>query len=290
MDDCIALARQLGERVGDELGIPGLSLRARGDSSDTRESRRRSTRTIRGTARRARLESRARSRFWAAARFTRSAGAVAIGARPFLVAYNVYLGDAANLPLAKSIAKGSSRIVRRIQGRQRTGPGSRRSGAGLDEPRRHRADCRFTCLRFHLGARRRRTERDVTWSEIIGLVPERVLFDSAKDHLKLAQFTADQVLERQVARAMRASDGCRPEAPSSHDNSPPRHRRFSRRSHHPIRFPAAAASLLRGSARRGADTYGRRPHPRKKEIRGGGTGDRGDRSERRGAAWSSRGS
>src|SRR5687768_956087 len=45
---------------------------------------------------------------------------------------------------------------------------------------------------------------EVTWSEIIGLVPERVLFDSAKHYLKLAQFTNDQVLERRVADAMRA--------------------------------------------------------------------------------------
>jgi glutamate formiminotransferase/formiminotetrahydrofolate cyclodeaminase len=32
-----------------------------------------------------------------------------------------------------------------------------------------------------------------------------VLFESAKDHLKLREFTPDQVLERQVARAMRAT-------------------------------------------------------------------------------------
>ena len=34
-----------------------------------------------------------------------TAGAVAIGARPFLVAYNVYLGPATNLPIAKEVAK-----------------------------------------------------------------------------------------------------------------------------------------------------------------------------------------
>jgi glutamate formiminotransferase/formiminotetrahydrofolate cyclodeaminase len=45
---------------------------------------------------------------------------------------------------------------------------------------------------------------DVTWSEIVGLVPERVLFDAAKHYLKLNQFTSDQVLERQVARATSA--------------------------------------------------------------------------------------
>jgi glutamate formiminotransferase/formiminotetrahydrofolate cyclodeaminase len=38
----------------------------------------------------------------------------------------------------------------------------------------------------------------VTWSEIVGLVPERVLFDAAASHLQLRQFTPKQVLERQV--------------------------------------------------------------------------------------------
>jgi glutamate formiminotransferase/formiminotetrahydrofolate cyclodeaminase len=38
----------------------------------------------------------------------------------------------------------------------------------------------------------------VTWSEIVGLVPERVLFDTAVSHLQLKQFKPDQVLERQV--------------------------------------------------------------------------------------------
>jgi glutamate formiminotransferase/formiminotetrahydrofolate cyclodeaminase len=38
----------------------------------------------------------------------------------------------------------------------------------------------------------------VTWSEIVGLVPERVLFDAAVSHLQLRQFTPKQVLDRQV--------------------------------------------------------------------------------------------
>jgi glutamate formiminotransferase/formiminotetrahydrofolate cyclodeaminase len=46
----------------------------------------------------------------------------------------------------------------------------------------------------------------VTWSEMVGLVPERVLFDSARHYLKLDRFTPDQVLERQVSRAMRATE------------------------------------------------------------------------------------
>jgi glutamate formiminotransferase/formiminotetrahydrofolate cyclodeaminase len=42
----------------------------------------------------------------------------------------------------------------------------------------------------------------VTWSEIVGLVPERVLFDTAVSHLQLKQFKPEQVLERQVRELM----------------------------------------------------------------------------------------
>jgi glutamate formiminotransferase/formiminotetrahydrofolate cyclodeaminase len=38
----------------------------------------------------------------------------------------------------------------------------------------------------------------VTWSEIVGVVPERVLFDAAVSHLQLKQFRPEQILERQV--------------------------------------------------------------------------------------------
>jgi glutamate formiminotransferase/formiminotetrahydrofolate cyclodeaminase len=40
-----------------------------------------------------------------------------------------------------------------------------------------------------------------TWSEIVGLVPERALFDAAVSYLQLERFTGDQVLERKVRAA-----------------------------------------------------------------------------------------
>ncbi len=42
----------------------------------------------------------------------------------------------------------------------------------------------------------------VTWSEIVGLVPEKVLFDTAASHLQLKQFTPAQVLEKNVREVM----------------------------------------------------------------------------------------
>ena len=42
----------------------------------------------------------------------------------------------------------------------------------------------------------------VTWSEIVGLVPERALFDAATHHMQLAQFAPAQVLEHRVREAV----------------------------------------------------------------------------------------
>jgi glutamate formiminotransferase/formiminotetrahydrofolate cyclodeaminase len=46
-----------------------------------------------------------------------------------------------------------------------------------------------------------------TWSEIVGLVPERVLYEAAARHLQLANFSPTQVLERRVREAMQGAEG-----------------------------------------------------------------------------------
>jgi glutamate formiminotransferase/formiminotetrahydrofolate cyclodeaminase len=217
MEDCIALARKLGERAGKELQIP-VYLYERAAARDTRRNL--------ADVRRGQFEALQqelgnnpeREPDFGPNQVHPSAGATAIGARPFLVAYNVYLGDAANLALAKSIAK---------QVRESSGGFKAVKGLGLEvdgqaQVSMNLVDTDQTALHtvFDFIAGKAREENvDVTWSEIIGLVPERVLFDSAKDHLKLRDFTPDQVLERQVARAMRASDSAA--APAAKSSSTP---------------------------------------------------------------------
>ncbi len=213
MDDCIALARQLGDRVGKELQIP-VYLYERAATRDTRKNL--------ADVRRGQFEALQqelgiipeREPDFGPNAVHPSAGATAIGARPFLVAYNVYLGDAVNLPLAKSIAK---------QVRESSGGFKAVKGLGLEvdgqaQVSMNLVDTDQTALHtvFDFIAGKARAENvDVTWSEIIGLVPERVLFDGAKNHLKLREFTPDQVLERQVARAMRASAAAAPQSSST---------------------------------------------------------------------------
>src|SRR5215210_1133909 len=219
MDDCIALARELGQRVGNELGIPvylyerAATRPTRVNLADVRRGQFEGLSTELGS-------NRERDPDFGPRAIHPSAGAVAIGARPFLVAYNVYLGDALNLPLAKSIAKG----VRESSGGFKHVKGLGLEVDGQAQVSMNLVDTETTPLHVpfdFISEQAKAGGAEVTWSEIIGLVPERVLFDSAKHYLKLAQFTNDQVFERQVARAMRDSaEGTAPEASSSRDSLP----------------------------------------------------------------------
>ena len=196
MEDCIALARALGERVGRDLQIPvylyerAATRRERENLADVRRGEFEGLREAIGT-------DAARAPDFGPARIHPTAGAVAIGARPFLVAYNVYLGDKANLPVAKKVAKavrGSSGGLKYVKGLGLEVDGQAQVSMNLvdiDQTPMHRA---FDAVKLEAEA----SGVAPTWSEIVGLVPERALFDAAVRHLQLDRFTADQVLERKV--------------------------------------------------------------------------------------------
>ena len=119
MEDCIVLARQLGERVGKELEIPVFLY----ERAATRPDRENLADIRRGEFEGIRDEMKAgaanRVPDFGPSTIHPTAGAVAIGARPFLVAYNVYLGPASNLQVAKNVAKavrGSSGGLRYVKG------------------------------------------------------------------------------------------------------------------------------------------------------------------------------
>ncbi|MEO5588085.1 MAG: glutamate formimidoyltransferase, partial [Gemmatimonadaceae bacterium] len=215
MDDCIALARNLGERVGSELDLPVYLY----ERAATRPERRNLADVRRGQFE-ALVEELGvkpeREPDFGPNAAHRTAGAVVIGARPFLVAYNVYLGGVENVPVAKAIAK----QVRESSGGFRAVKGLGMAVDGQAQVSMNLVDTDETALHtvFNSISEKAAAEGiEVTWSEIIGLVPERVLLEAAKDHIKLKQFTPDQVLERQVSRAIRASDA----AASAVSTAPP---------------------------------------------------------------------
>ncbi|HEY7877118.1 MAG TPA: glutamate formimidoyltransferase [Gemmatimonadaceae bacterium] len=201
MDECVALARTLGERVGRELEIP-VYLYERAASRPARENladvRRGQFEGIR-----AEIETNPdRAPDFGSRRVHPTAGAVAIGARPFLVAYNVYLGDAtpAHIAAAKRVAKavrGSSGGLRYVKALGLEVDGQAQVSMNLVDLEQTPAHRAFDMVQMEAAA----GGVPVTWSEIVGLVPERVLFDAAARHLQLSAFSPDQVLERRLRAA-----------------------------------------------------------------------------------------
>lgn len=196
MDDCIALARDLGARVAQKLSIPVyLYERAatRADRENLADVRRGEFEGLRDDIK----VNAARQPDFGTAAVHPTAGATAIGARPFLVAYNVYLGDAKNLGVAKEVAKalrGSSGGLRYVKGLGLEVDGQAQVSMNLVDTEKTPLHRVFEMVRSEAAA----YGVVPTWSEIVGLVPERVLLEAGARHVQLRGFSKDMLLETKV--------------------------------------------------------------------------------------------
>ena len=200
MEDCIALARALGERVGKELEIPvflyerAATRPERGNLADVRRGQFEGLRTEIGS-------NPARTPDYGPNRIHPTFGAVAIGARPLLVAYNVYLGPESNLDVAKKVAaavRGSSGGLVNVKGMGIAVDGQAQVSMNLVDTEKTPVHRAFEMVKAEAAAHGVAT----TWSEVVGLIPERALVDAAVRHLQLAKFTPDQILDRKVREAV----------------------------------------------------------------------------------------
>ncbi len=198
MDDCVALARRLGQRIGEELEIP-VFLYARAAARagrerlpDVRKGGFEALREAIGT-------DPEKDPDFGPRRIHPTAGATAVGARPFLVAYNVYLsgGDEA---LAKAIA----RQVRTSSGGLPAVQAMGLTVGGEPQVSMNLLDIDVTPLHTAfdaVAAAARAAGADAAWSEIVGLVPERTVSLAAAAHLRLRDDLAAHALEAQVRRS-----------------------------------------------------------------------------------------
>lgn len=200
MEDCILLARTLGERAAKELGIPvylyerAASRPDRVNLADVRRGEFEGLRDEIGT-------NAARQPDFGAAKIHATAGATAIGARPFLVAYNVYLGPATNMPVARDVA----RAVRFSTGGLRHVKALALEVEGQAQVSMNLVDLEGTPLyRAYEMVKMEAQAHGVspTWSEIVGLVPEKALLETAVRHIQLRGFTPAMVLDRRVREAV----------------------------------------------------------------------------------------
>ena len=200
MEDCISLARALGERVARELGIPVYLY----ERAATRPDRENLADVRRGEFEGLRDDIRTnpnRKPDYGEPKVHPSAGATAIGARPFLVAYNVYLGGAQNIQVAKDVAKAlrhSSGGLRYVKGLGLEVDGQAQVSMNLVDIEKTPLYRAFDMVKLEAQAQ----GVSPTWSEIVGLVPERALFETAARHIQLRGFTPEMVLERNVRQAV----------------------------------------------------------------------------------------
>ncbi|MGQ0766825.1 MAG: glutamate formimidoyltransferase [Gemmatimonadota bacterium] len=204
MEDCIALARSLGERAAAELGIPVYLY----ERAATRPGRQNLADVRRGEFEGLLAEVPDNPERWpdfGAPRLHPTAGATAVGARPFLVAFNVYLGGRDNLAVAKDVAKAvrhSSGGLRHVKGLGLEVDGQAQVSMNLVDLAGTPLYRAFDMVKMESEARGVSPE----WSELVGLVPERALFETAARHLRLRGFSPEMVVEHRVRSAVGAGE------------------------------------------------------------------------------------
>lgn len=196
MDECVELARQLSREIAEKLDIPVYLYEAaatRPERKNLADVRRGEFEVLRET-----IVLEERKPDFGPARVHPTAGAVAVGARPPLIAYNINLATS-DLSIAKKIAKS-------IRGFSGGYPSIKALGVMLED--RNTAQVSINVCNYHevslaqiFEAVKREAAQNgvnVSGSEIVGLVPQEALVDAAEFYLRLENFQKDQVLENRL--------------------------------------------------------------------------------------------
>lgn len=194
LDDCAELARLAGRRIGEELGIPVFLYEAaatrpdRVSLADVRRGEFEGLRERIGT-------DPARAPDFGPARIHPTAGATAVGARRFLVAFNANL-NTGDVRVAKAVAaavREQSGGLRNVRALGFSIEGGRRAQVSMNL-----VNTEATPIHRVLALVRDTAARHgaaISGCEVVGLVPQAALLDAAEHALQLEGFRRDQVLE-----------------------------------------------------------------------------------------------
>jgi glutamate formiminotransferase/formiminotetrahydrofolate cyclodeaminase len=202
MQDCIALAQRVGRRVGEELNIPVYLY----EEAATRSARRNLAAVRRGEYEGIKAEigkEEKRTPDFGPNKLG-TAGAIAIGARQPLIAYNVYL-TTDDVSIAKQIAKS----VRHSSGGFRYVKGAGFLVDGKAQVSMNLTNHLKTPIAPVVEAIRRAAQHygvAIEKSELIGLAPQQALENAATWYLQLHDFDPQQVLERRMESAQSEGD------------------------------------------------------------------------------------
>jgi glutamate formiminotransferase/formiminotetrahydrofolate cyclodeaminase len=220
LERCVALARQAGERIGQELGIPVYLYEAaatrpsRQNLADVRRGEFEGIGATIGT-------DPERAPDFGPAAVHPSAGAIAVGARLPLLAFNVNLGTR-DVEVAKKIAKairfqsGGLRYVKAL--------GFELTERGIVQVSMNLVNTWGTPVHRVFALIKDEAERygvPIVGSEVVGLVVQDALLDVAEHALRLENFSRQQVLENRLATPIGAAELGLPEFLGSVASSEP---------------------------------------------------------------------
>lgn len=190
MAECVELARKLGEKVGRELKIPVFLY----EEAATCPGNRNLAEVRKGEFEGLRVKMEKPD--FGPDKIHPTAGAMAIGARKYLIAFNVNL-DTSDVSVAKEIAKkirekdGGLKAVKalgfKVNGRAQV-------SMNLVDFQKTNFDEVYRAIEKEAGARGTKIKN----AEIYGMIPLEALVLAAKTTFKLENFKSDQVLEKRL--------------------------------------------------------------------------------------------
>ena len=197
LDDCARLAHQAGKRIAHELSIPVYFYEraaVRADRVNLEDVRRGGLELLRDQI----ATEPARAPDAGPLMVHPTAGAIAVGARRFLIAFNMNL-TSRDLAIARQIARsvrarhGGLPFVKAL--------GFDLSSRGLVQVSMNLVSYEQTGMKHAYEAVRREADKlgvEIAATEIVGLVPENALDRSAEYFHKLEHFSEDKVLETRL--------------------------------------------------------------------------------------------
>ncbi len=206
LEECVGLARRVGQQIWERLGVPVYLYEA----AATRPERRNLENIRRGQFEALREEiatSPERRPDFGEPRLHPTAGATVVGARKFLIAYNILL----NTPEVE-VAKKVARAVRASSGGL---PFVKAMGVELKERRLAQVSMNLTDFEqtpMHqvfqaVESEAARHGAAIVSSEIVGLIPRKALEMAAAANLKLENFSPTLILENRLAAALQSEGG-----------------------------------------------------------------------------------
>jgi glutamate formiminotransferase/formiminotetrahydrofolate cyclodeaminase len=199
LDDCAEFARKVGARIGSELQIPvflyesAASRPERVSLADVRRGEFEGLREMIG-------KDPARKPDFGPGKIHPTAGATAVGARRFLVAFNANL-NTGDVRVAKAVAasiREQSGGLKNVRALGFSIEGGRRAQVSMNL-----VNTEATPIHRVLALVREEAARHgaaISGCEVVGLIPERAMLDAAEHTLQLESFRRDQVLELRLRR------------------------------------------------------------------------------------------